>query len=392
MPGLTVFVPEYVDVDTIDKCFRDKKSAFEHVDSATFDATAQQAVQKRFLFLEKDHFLVYFNEGEPFKCHYQLRNMIMAYINRGFSQMIFDCHFKEVNGLRMAEQKPIHYFVCSEDSHALRHNDTTEDNTIVEYFDIGDDVDLAKLAAVVKSKPNCVQKHFIVNKGNEYRAVETDNVENTYVFSFRRRSLIVPALAAGTTTFDTLIEEYKHLEDKLAKPERQPGFKLRDGNGEIIPDGKEFAIQILRDREEGEEETEGPSEEEPFFDNKDWIGVNSYMNDGKDYFLFGQLEGGDSFECETIDGIVYLKHDGKYLYFDIYDETDYIFIGKAIPMKEQRVQIHYTDDGDICLTGWGGRDYATCEWIKGSYGSIQIEDTVRHTQWMSPMKLRLAMM
>ncbi|KAJ2476245.1 hypothetical protein IWW56_005024 [Coemansia sp. RSA 2131] len=306
----------------------------------------------------------------------------------------FNSFFKEVNGLRMTEQKPIHYFVCSVGSDSLHLNSGTEENTIVEYFDSEDVVDLAKFAEIVKSKPNCVQKHFIVNKGTEYYAVETDNVENTYIFSLRHRSCIVLKLAAGTATFDTLIEEYKRLEDKLAKPERQPGFKLRDSNGKIIPDGKEFAIHILNDPEDelDEEETEGFSSGELPCYNNDWIAINSYMNDGKDYFLFGKPDGGDSFECETIDDIVYLKHSGRYLYFDIDGETDYIFIGKAVPAKEQRIQIHYTDDGYICLTAWGGRVYATCEWVKASYGAVQIVDTVENIQLVSPMKLWLAVM
>ncbi|KAJ2173671.1 hypothetical protein GGH16_001717, partial [Coemansia sp. RSA 560] len=281
----------------------------------------------------------------------------------------------------MTEQKPIHYFVCSEDSHARCHYKATEVNSILEYFDSKDDVDLAKLADIVKSKPYCVQKYFIINKGTEYRAVETNNVENTFIFNFEHRSSIVRALVAGTATIDTLIEKYKRLEYKFANPERQAGFKLRDSNGKIIPDGKEFAIQILRDPGEGsdEEETKGFSSGEFPFHNKDWIDINDSMEDGNDYFLFGHPDGGDIFECETIDDIVYLKHNGGYLYFDVDDQLDDIFIGKAVPTKEQRIQIHYTDDGYICLTGWGGRVYVSCEWIKD--GHLVMGETQQHEAW-----------
>ncbi|KAJ2475192.1 hypothetical protein IWW56_005532, partial [Coemansia sp. RSA 2131] len=298
-----------------------------------------------------------------------------------------------VNGLRMAEQKPIHYFVYSKGSDSLRLNNGTEDNTIVEYFDSENDVDLAKFAEIVKSKPYCVQKHFIINKGNEYRAVETDNVENTYVFSSRHKSWIVPKLTAGTATIDTFIEEDKRLEEGFAKPERQPGFKLRDSNGKIISDGITFALQIQcgreEDEDEDEEDTEGLSKEELLYHNKDWVGVNSFINDGKDHFLCGQVDGGGSFECETIDDIVYLKHGGGYLHFGIDGEINDIFIGKSVPTKEQRVQIHYTDDGDICLTGWGGRVYVACDWVKSAYGAIGLEDREEQLHWQSPMKLRI---
>ncbi|KAJ2271755.1 hypothetical protein J3F81_003340 [Coemansia sp. RSA 371] len=294
----------------------------------------------------------------------------------------------------MNEQKPIHYFVCSKGSDSLGLTNATEDNTIVEYFDSEEDVDLAKFAKIVKSKPNCVQKHFIVNKGDDYCAVETDSVKNSYVFSVRLKYRIVSTLAAGTATIESFIEEDKRLENKLAKPERQPGFKLRDADGEIIPDGIKFALQILRDREEDEndedeDETEGLSKEELLYHNKDWIGVNSFMNDGKDHFLCGNVDYHNSFECETIDDIVYLKHDGRYFYFDIDGETNDIFIGKAVPAKDQRVQIHYTDDSNICLTGWGGRVYVACEWVKCSYGAIGLDNREEQLRWGSPMKLRI---
>ncbi|KAJ2827160.1 hypothetical protein IWW50_002022, partial [Coemansia erecta] len=260
----------------------------------------------------------------------------------------------------MVKQQPIHYFVRSAGSDALGFNNATEDNTIVEYFDSDDDLDLAKFAEIVKGKPNCVQKHFIVNKGAEYRAVETDNVENTYVFSGRLKYRIVSALAAGAATLDTFIEEDRRLEDNLAKPERQPGFKLRDASGEVIADGETFALQILGDREgdnddddeDMEEMLSKLSKEERLRYGKDWVGVNSYMNDGKDYFLCGNVDYGADFECETVDGIVYLKNDGGYLQFDSDDDGTDIYISAKIPPKDKRVQIHYNSDGDISLTAW----------------------------------------
>ncbi|KAJ2658111.1 hypothetical protein IW148_004824, partial [Coemansia sp. RSA 1199] len=256
----------------------------------------------------------------------------------------------------MAEQKPIHYFVCSEDSHDLHLDSCTEGNTIVEYFDSEDVVDLAKFAEIVKSKPNCVQKHFIVCEGTEYCAVETDNVENTYIFSSRLKYRFVPKLAAGTATIDMFIEKDKLLGDRATKLDGQSGFKLCDTNGEIIPDGKKFDIQILRDYEdeldEEDEETEGLSEEELLFRNKDWIGIYDGYGDSGHYILCGQADGGDSFECETIDDIVYLKNNGRYLFFDVDNERSDIFFSYDVPTKEECIHIHYDDNGDICLTKW----------------------------------------
>ncbi|KAJ2498821.1 hypothetical protein GGH96_004037 [Coemansia sp. RSA 1972] len=268
----------------------------------------------------------------------------------------------------MSRHSPIHYFVCSDNLDKLHINNVTKNHTIVEYFDSEDDVNLAKFAEIVKSKPDCVQKHFIVYKDNEHRAVETDNVKNTFVISSSLENRAVLRLTTGKATIDTLIEEEKNVEDEYANPERQPGFKLRSANGKVVPNGGTFCLEILRDSDDCEVLSEEEDEDNCY--NNDWVAVNNYMGDGKDYFLFGQLEYGESFGCETIDGIVYLKYGDGYLYFDIDDGIDYIFIGKAVPAKEQRVQIHYAKDGNIHLTRWGCRNYVSCEWVKSSYGAI----------------------
>ncbi|KAJ2195956.1 hypothetical protein GGH18_001763 [Coemansia sp. RSA 530] len=271
----------------------------------------------------------------------------------------------------MAEQKPIHYFVCSDSSDSLNLDNSTESNTIVEYFDSEEDVDLAKLADIVKSKPYCVQKHFIVYNGTEYCAVETDNVENTYIFSLKHRSSIVPKLTAGTATIDAFIEYDKHMEDMAKKLETQPGFKLRDSNGKVIPDGKEFAIQILSDPEdELDEDTEGVSEEMLLFHNKYWICNYVDYGDGRVNIFCGQPHEGDTFECETINNIVYLKHDGEYLFFDADDKRSLLYFSDKVPTKEQRIQIHFDDNGDIWFTNWDGSTSVTCEEVKYSYSMI----------------------
>ncbi|KAJ2665979.1 hypothetical protein IW148_001337 [Coemansia sp. RSA 1199] len=287
----------------------------------------------------------------------------------------------------MAYQKPIHYFMRPEDSCSLHLDNNINDNTIVEYFDSKDDIDLAKFAEIVKTKPNCNQKHFIVYKGDEHRAVDTDNVKNTYIFSSDLESWVVSMLAAETETIDTLIEEGKRFEAMLAKHVPRPGFKLRDANGEVIPDGKGFSLQILGDPEEvlDEEDTDGLPMEERLYDNKDWLAAFSDSIQANGYPLCALLDNGDIFESETIDDIVYLKHEGGYLYFDIDGETNDIFIGKTVPTKEQRVQIHYDDDGDIYLTVLGGGNYVTCDWIKCSFGAVGIYGSA------TPMKLRIHM-
>ncbi|KAJ2851920.1 hypothetical protein IWW36_000693 [Coemansia brasiliensis] len=388
---LNIFVPEYVDTTIMDKCFLDRVSTFTPIQSGSFSPEEKLKALQKFIVLEKDHFMVFLRGGEPFKCSYQSRNAIMYEIRYGCWWKSFDMKFPSENGLRLVKQPPIHYFVRSDDSDSLHLNNATEDNTIVEYFDNDGDVDLESFAKIVKSKPHCVQKYFIINSGSEYRAVETDNVANTYVFSSRLKHRIVDTLASGKATIETFIEEDKHLEEKLAKPERLPGFKLRDADGNVISDGEPFALQILGDRE-GYESDELPkklSKGERLFYGKDWLTIGFYIHENQDNFLYGHPDGGVYFTCETIDDIVYLKCGDSYLYNNLERPFNSISIGSAVPTKEQRIQIHYNDDGDIMLSGWGDRIYAMCEWVKFSCGSIGFNPSEEQLRWESPMELRI---
>ncbi|KAJ2453930.1 hypothetical protein EV183_001886 [Coemansia sp. RSA 2336] len=389
---LDIFVPEYVDTTTMDKCLLDRIATFTPIQSETFSPEEKLQTLSKFIVLEKDHFKVFLRGGEPFKCSYQSRNAIMGEIRYSGFWKGFNWKFPIENGLRLVKQPPMHYFVRTGDSDALHLNNATENNTIVEYFDSDDDMDLASFAEVVKSKPHCVQKYFIVNRGDEYRAVETNNVENTYVFSSRLKYRIVSTLSSGKATIETFVEEDKGLENKLAKPERLPDFKLRDSEGTIVSDGESFALQILGSRNGYESDEELPAnltEKEQMFFGKDWVDVNSFMNDGQDHFLCGHPDSGMTFTCETIDDIVYLKYEDKYMYNNPESETNDIFISSAVPTKEKRIQIHYNDDGDIMLTAWGGRIYAMCDWVKCSYGAIMFNGIEEQLRWGSPMSLRI---
>ncbi|KAJ2323186.1 hypothetical protein IWW51_003880 [Coemansia sp. RSA 2702] len=394
MPDFAIFVPKHVDAAAIDTCLHDRDAVFEPIDLETFDPAAQHESHHSFIVLETDHFVVHIRGSKPAKCHYQSRNLIMSLLGRGYNMKSFGMRLQERDGLRLVTQQPMHYFAKSNDAECLYCNNATEDNTIVKYFDTDEDVNLAKFAKIVKSNPNCVHSHFIVNIGDKYRAVETDNVENTYVFSAALKYRIVDSLAKGTTSIEALIEEERNIDSKRPNPERQSGFKLCDSNGNIIADGETFALQILRREESDESEMDedvkaGLSDKELLFYRKDFVGINSFMNDGNDHFLCGQVDYGTDFECETIDDIVYLKHGDKYFYNDLDSETNDIFISEKVPTKEQRIQIHYSDDGDIMLSAWGGRLYAICDWVKGSYGAIGFFATESQLRWGSPMKLRI---
>ncbi|KAJ1749420.1 hypothetical protein LPJ79_003748 [Coemansia sp. RSA 1821] len=391
---LNIFVPEYVDTTTLDKCFLDKDANFIPIQSEAFLPEEKLKTLDKFIVLEKDHFKVFFYCSKPYECNYQSRNAIMYETKYGYYRTKFEYKFPIENGLRLVKQPPMHYFVRSGNSDTLLLNNATEANTIVEYFDSDDDMDLIRFVEAVKSKPHCVQKYFIVNRGNEYRAVETDNVKNTYVFSSRLKYRIVSTLASGEATIETFVEEDKNLENKLAKPERLSGFKLRDSEGNVVSDGEIFALQILgnQDGYESDKELQFPqnlTKKMRMFYGKDWVDIIAFRDSYPNNFLFGHLDSGVTFTCETIDDIVYLKHKDKYLYNDPKSEFKHINFGNCVPTKEQRIQIHYNDDGNIMLTAWGGRVYAACNWVKGSCGSITFDDIEEQLRWGSPMSLRI---
>ncbi|KAJ2159533.1 hypothetical protein GGF46_002942 [Coemansia sp. RSA 552] len=200
-----VFVSECVNVDSLDKCFQDKYFKFISIDSEHFDASAERE-KHSFIVLHESYFMVYFANRDPFRCHYQARNLVMSAMGTmGLHWGLSGQLVKKDDGLMVPNQPPMHYFVDAKDADCLPPRNATEDNTIVEYFE--HEEDLPKFAEIVKSKEHCVQTYFIVNKGSEYRAVETNNIENTYTFSATLKYRIVNALAAGTATIQTYIDE-----------------------------------------------------------------------------------------------------------------------------------------------------------------------------------------
>ncbi|KAJ1728137.1 pantoate-beta-alanine ligase [Coemansia biformis] len=404
MATARVFVPEYVNVDAIDKCFCDRFVTFEQVDSSTFSAEGKHAEHVGFYYLEKDHFVVHGRGCEPLKCRYSSRNLVMSTLRWGWINATqFKSKFPEVDGLHGPTGLPMHYFVNLQNANCLESANATEDNTIVEYFDNDDEIDLAKFASIVKSKTTCVANYFIVNSENVYTAVETSNIENTCKFSSALKYTIISSLANGEATIQTYIDEDKYLACKRPNPKRLPDFTLRDADGNEVADGVEFALEIVRDKESDseldsnseyddndEEDGNGGSENTlaKLFACKDWLEVGNYTDDTHDY-LFGAVDNGSFFYAEMADGIVYLKHEGDYLFSDPKTEIPNIYAGAGHPPKEHRIQIHYTTDGYISLTRWAGDCYCVCDWIKASYGAVSFDPSEWTLRWRDPMKLRI---
>ncbi|KAJ2077550.1 hypothetical protein H4R24_005069 [Coemansia sp. RSA 988] len=392
-PQHTIFVPEYVNVDDLDKCLQDRLTAFIPIDSNTFDHNSQSREHKKFIVLEKDYFNLYIGDRAPLKCNYRSRNAVMCFTRFNLNITHFKDSFVEIDGLMCKSQLPVHYFACSKDADCLNQLNVAEYNTIVEYFG-DDDEDLAKFASIVKGKRACMRHFFVVCKGPDYCAVDVDNVENTYSFTSVLKYQTISHLAGGTKTIQQLVEEeITRKKERRPDPKRMPGFKLRDIDGKEIMDKEEFALEIPRDYDDESDDEEYADAEnganKSLYDGKDWVDINSYMDDGNDHFLSAHPDGGEIFHCVTIDNICYLKCGEKYLYTDPEHEMDYIFVSTEIPTKEKRVQIHYMNDGTISLTRWGGNVFYNCEWVKCSYGAIGINGDNEELHWRDPMKLHI---
>ncbi|KAJ2496565.1 hypothetical protein GGH96_005750 [Coemansia sp. RSA 1972] len=181
-----------------------------------------------------------------------------------------------------------------------------------------------------------------------------------------------------------LIDEETRIAAFRPDPTRKPGFKLRDASGKEVLDGEPFMLQILTGREDHDDFIPDIlTKDDKRYYGKDWINADYEID------ISGSSNYGSEFYAETIDDIVYLKDDTGY--FHAMAEINYgcVSILPELPRKENRVQVHYTDDGDILLSAWGGRTYAVCDWMKAAYGMITLdlcECSVRENYFM---KLRI---
>ncbi|KAJ2483564.1 hypothetical protein IWW56_000351 [Coemansia sp. RSA 2131] len=349
------------------------------VDSATFDAQTQHENHEQFILFDRDFFTVYIQDSEPFKCHYQIRNQMMDQLLPGRSPRDLQYQLEENNGVWESKVPPIHFFV-SQDTDSME-SDWLFRNTIFEYIE---NPDLAALSNTVQNKPYCQQKYFIVNQGANYTLVDVANVDVTLEYTADRKHIVQNTLRDGSKTVQMLVDEETRIAAFRPNPTRKPGFKLRDASGREILDGEPFMLQILTGRED--EDVFIPdflTEDEKRFYGKDWI--NTYFEPS----LGGGMDSGSKFYAETIDGIVYLKEDTGYLHAMGVIDDGCVSIDPELPRKENRVQIHYTDDGDVLLSAWGGRTYVVCEWVKAACGIITLDLSECRVCENYQMKLRI---
>ncbi|KAJ2878154.1 hypothetical protein IWW38_006394, partial [Coemansia aciculifera] len=197
--GRLVYVPEYVNLENVQKCLEDRRSRLVPVDSATFNSELQLMANSctGFFVLEKDHFVRFSRCYPPVKFSYKSRGAAMTL--QWTSPSLVDIptrNFVEVDGLWQMEQPPVLYFVFGDDADILRPDFLADGNTIYEYYESTVSVDMAKLAVVAQSKTDlCVSHFFVVNRGKDYWAVDTRDPSISYAFDPTAKSRTISRLA-----------------------------------------------------------------------------------------------------------------------------------------------------------------------------------------------------
>ncbi|KAJ2331896.1 hypothetical protein GGI00_003046 [Coemansia sp. RSA 2681] len=385
--GLAVYVPDYVNLESIQKCLEDKRGNFVSVDSATFSGTLQleQRPYQQFLVLEKDHFVRFSSYHPPVKFSYKSRNAVMSLLWRAvcFSDMS-TTEFVEVDRLWQLAQLPVLYFVFGEDADTLCSNYLIDGNTITEYYESTAAMDMAELAIVAQSKEGlCVSHFFVVNRGKDYWAVDTKDPSIIYAFGPSTKTRTISKLADGSLTLQELIDEEKPLAaSDEPRTSQSPDFKLRDVNGEEVAEGEVFALHIRNEENDSPSDIEdglmyADLERQNMLDDRDWVCVYDHTADGGDLgvLVHGAPGGSGDFGVAVVNGIAYLTFEGKFLQLGGASRSPDVVVLPDVPSEQNRIQIGYNDDGDIVLSQWGTEIPITCGWIKHSYGAIHLHDT-----------------
>ncbi|KAJ2063627.1 hypothetical protein GGI17_001563 [Coemansia sp. S146] len=375
----TVYVPDYINLGSVQKCLEDRRSDFVTVNSTTFSAELEleSRPHERFFVLERDHFTLFSHSHPPVKFSYKSRNAVMSHLWRdaAFTDMT-STKFVEVDGLWQLEQLPVLCFVFGQDADTLRSSYLIDDNTIHEYYESTTTMDMAELATVAQGKADsCVSHFFVVNRGKEYWVVDTKDSSTNYTFGLSTKTHTVSRLANGSITVRALIDEEQRQISFDAHTSQSTKFTLRDINGEEVFEGEHFVLQIP-DQSGDEDENEDGRERQTMFDGKDWVTIfdTSYFSAGKKVMFTGSMDRGHSFEIVVVDSVTYLTFEGQFVQIENNDRMPGLVVLPEPPSKRNRIHLTYSDDGVIALSRWGVKVPIIFEWMKAACGVFQIYD------------------
>ncbi|KAJ2075755.1 hypothetical protein GGI09_008566 [Coemansia sp. S100] len=363
----TLYVRDYIDLDSVQKCLEDRRSDFVTVDSTTFSGELEldSRPQERFFVLERDHFTLFSHCHAPVKFSYK-----------------HDQHkVVEVDGLWQLEQQPVLCFAFGQDADTLRSSYVIDDNTIHEYYESTMTMDMADLATVTQGKADlCVSHFFVVNRGKEYWAVDTKDPRISYTFGPSTKTRTISRLADGSITVQALIDK-EHLQASIdAGTSQSPKFTLRDINGEEVVEGNRFVLQIPgRGDDDDDDDNEDPMDipdRYTMFDEKDWVSAfySTHLMPRREAMLSGSMDNGSCFGVTVVDDITYLTFEGLFVQIENHDRSSNIIVLPETPSKCNRIHLTYSDDGLIALSRWGAKVPITLEWVKSSCGVYSTDE------------------
>ncbi|KAJ1817823.1 hypothetical protein LPJ56_001982, partial [Coemansia sp. RSA 2599] len=365
MSTFTIYVPSYVDLKTIQTCPLDSRATFVTVDPETFSIEAKRQEHSKFIVFEKDHFLVYEKESpEPFKCSYYSRNYIMSLVGylgltRFVSYGLIKFEYNE--GLVVNGEGGVLSFIYRPDAECLDKKHRDCGGGIAEFYDTVEEEDFERFAEIARTKENCNKEFFLVNRGQTYHIVDTNDPSIRYTFSPALKNDVILQVSHKRTTIQGLLEDEKDYLKRREKAKCVAGFELRDNQGVPLPEGTKFELEIYNEEYHGRKDTEDGSEDDAY--DEDGITVE-YLS------IFGMrdsplrvvcnIDCGPRFGFKVVDGITYLTIDNLYIGIGEGDYANEMVATAEIPPKDRRIQIRYAEDGNIFLSGWDGSSHISC--------------------------------
>ncbi|KAJ2064063.1 hypothetical protein GGI17_001255 [Coemansia sp. S146] len=373
----TVYVPDYTSFANVQKCLEDRRSDFVTVNSTTFSAELEleSRPHEQFFVLERDHFTLFSHYHPPVKFCYKSRNAVMSHLWRTFTFTdMTSTKFVEMDGLWQLEQLPVLCFVFGQDADTLQSSYLIDDNTIHEYYASTAIIDMTELTTVAQGKADsCVSHFFVVNRGKEYWAVDTNDPSTNYTFGPSTKTRIISRLADGSITVRALIDEELSQISIDARTSQILEFKLRDINGEEVFEGDHFVLQIPG-RGDDEDEDEDMRKKQTMLDDRDWVTIfnRSHFNFGSEVMFTGSMDCGHIFGIAVVNGITYLTFEGQFVQIEDYGRGSDLVVLPEPPSKRNRIHLTYSNDGVIALSRWGAKVPITFEWIKAACGVFYI--------------------
>lgn len=341
---MEVLVPQYINLESIDKCLIDNYCTFVKFDNI------EKRIGTRFVILQEKNFVFYTAKYHNIVCDYNCRNVVMTHLypeSDPYYDDLINSHFNGkltlMNNIFYNTELPYMFFTKEN----IRMN-STEDNTIVEYYQ---ELDINKFAEIVKTK-QYYDKFFIVYLGNEeYMCCNTNTLE-TYQYNVRMKYNIIRKLYNDINVISHMKEEENKITTDL---QRTNNFSMVDITGRQIIEGKNYYLKIFDDFNDEDDE-------------------NSDSNTDVLRIVNNELSGGVSgidliVQCVTENNIVFIKHENKYLYAA---NENSIQLSQTIPPKDKRLQFHFTNN-KFKVVQWNQNAYMTIDWVVSSYGNITFD-------------------